>query len=172
MAIAAEVGIDGVTVSEVIARSGVARATLYRRWPTRDALITAMVNEIRGRPPYPLTGNLEADIRQGTEQGRGVFAQPGFRAFLPALVRDLLRHDAADGVSDTFDRIAPNVRRIAEAYAQGAAQAGMRTDIDPYVVTDIVIGAMLARLFSTGRAPTKEAADQIADVLINGVRRR
>jgi AcrR family transcriptional regulator len=172
MAIAAEVGIDGLTVSEVIARSGVARATVYRRWPTRDALIKAVVHEIRGRPPYPLSGDLEVDLRRGAEQSRAVFAEPQFRAFLPILVRECLEDDAANGVSETFDRIAPNMRRVAEEYAEGAAEAGMRPEIDPYLVGDIVFGAMLARLFSTGRTPTKETADQLVDVLLEGLRRR
>jgi AcrR family transcriptional regulator len=172
MAIAAEVGIDGLRVSEVIARSGVARATVYRRWPTREALITAVVHEIKGRPPYPLSGDLETDLRRAAEQARAIFAESGFQAFLPMLVRDLLREDAAEAVSEAFDRVAPNVRRVAEEYAELAAGAGMRPEIDPYLVGDVVIGALLARLLSTGRAPTKQTADQVVDVLLNGVRRR
>jgi AcrR family transcriptional regulator len=170
--IAAEVGIEGLTVSAVIARSGVARATVYRRWPTRDALIGAVVRELKGRAPLPITGDLETDLRGAAEQVRAIYTEPRFRAFLPMLIRDLLREDAAVGVSEAFDRVGPNMRPVAEEYVQLAAGAGMRPEIDPYVVGDVVVGALLARLVSTGRAPTKQTADQVVDVLLNGVRRR
>ena len=42
------------------------------------------------------------------------------------LARDLLREDAAHGVSEPYDRVAPNVRLVAEEYAELAAAAGMR----------------------------------------------
>jgi len=88
------------------------------------------------------------------------------------LARDLLREDAAHGVSEPYDRVAPNVRLVAEEYAELAAAAGMRPEIDPYVVGDVLVGALLARLISTGRSPTKATADQAVDVLLNGVPRR
>jgi AcrR family transcriptional regulator len=167
-----EVGIDGLTVSAVIARSGVARATVYRRWATRAALVEAVVHEVKGRRPYPLSGDIETDLRRAAEQTRTIYAEPQFQAFLPMLVRDLLRADATTGVSEAFDRIAPNHRRIAEEYVEQAAAAGLREDVDPYLVGNIILGALLARLISTGRAPTKATADQVVDVLMNGLRRR
>jgi AcrR family transcriptional regulator len=167
-----EVGIDGTTMSSVIARSGVARATVYRRWPTRDALIAAALREVRGRAPYPISGDLETDLARGAEQARAIFAEPRFQAFLPLLVRDLLREQVSDGISDTFDRVAPNHRRLAEEYAARAASAGLRSDIDPYVPSNIIVGAYLARLLSTGRPASHEMSEQLVDVLLNGLRKR
>jgi AcrR family transcriptional regulator len=167
-----DVGIDGLTVSAVIARSGVARATVYRRWPTRAALVDAVIHEVKGRPPYPISGDVETDLRRAAEQTRAVYAEPRFRAFLPMLIRDLLQADVARGVSEAFDRVAPNHRRVAEEYVREAAGAGLRTDIDPFVVGNIVVGALLARLISTGRPPSKAMADQVVDVLLDGLRRR
>jgi len=166
-----DVGIDGLTVSAVIARSGVARATVYRRWPTRDALVEAVIHAVKGRPPYPMSGDIETDLRRAADQTRAIYAEPQFRAFLPMLVRDLLKADAASGVSEAFDRVAPNHRRVAEEYVEKAAAAGLREDVDPYVIGNMIVGALLARLISTGRVPTKATADQVVDILINGLRR-
>jgi AcrR family transcriptional regulator len=167
-----ESGIDSLTVSAVIGRSGVARATVYRRWPTRDALVEAVVHEVKGRRPYPISGDIETDLRRAAEQTRAIYAEPQFQAFLPMLVRDLLRADVASGVSAAFDRVAPNHRRVAEEYTETAAAAGLREDVDPYLVGNMIVGALLARLISTGRPPTKAMADQVVDVLINGLRLR
>ena len=167
-----EVGIDGTTMSSVIARSGVARATVYRRWPTRDALIAAALREVKGRAPYPISGDLETDLGRGAEQTRVIFAEPRFRAFLPLLVRDLLGEQVTGGISDTFDRVAPNHRRLAEEYAARADSVGLRSDIDPYLPSNVIIGAYLARLLSTGRPASREMSDQLVDVLLNGLRKR
>jgi AcrR family transcriptional regulator len=39
----AEQGVSGTTINAVAARSGVARGTVYRRWPNRSAMIAAAV---------------------------------------------------------------------------------------------------------------------------------
>src|ERR1043165_2745639 len=39
----AEVGVEAVTIEEVSARSGVAKTTIYRHWPSKPALVLAAV---------------------------------------------------------------------------------------------------------------------------------
>jgi AcrR family transcriptional regulator len=56
---------ERVTIDEVAARTGRAKTTLYRRWPTKDDLVLAAIRSI-GRPPEidqpPDRGNLRADL--------------------------------------------------------------------------------------------------------------
>jgi AcrR family transcriptional regulator len=49
-----EAGVRGVTVDAVMARSGVARATVYRHWPTRQELVLAGLRHLLP-PPAPWT---------------------------------------------------------------------------------------------------------------------
>lgn len=52
-------------MDEVAARAGVNRTTVYRRWPNRVALVTAVVDRLRARfrhEPLPDTGTLEQDL--------------------------------------------------------------------------------------------------------------
>lgn len=49
-----ENGVRGVTVDAVMGRSGVARATVYRHWPTRQALVLAGLRHLLP-PPAPQT---------------------------------------------------------------------------------------------------------------------
>jgi AcrR family transcriptional regulator len=168
----AEVGIEGTSMSAIVERSGVARATVYRRWPSRDAMLSAALSEVKGREPFPLSGDLEKDLGRAVEQARAVFAEPTFQTFLPALVRDLLRDKPASGVSSTFESVAPNFKRIADVYAQLAGPAGLRPEVNPTLVSDIVAGAVLAHLLSTGRVPSRALGDELLDVVLNGLRRR
>ena len=172
VALISEVGMEQTTVSAVVARSGVARATVYRRWPTREALIEAALSQVKGRPPFPLSGDLETDLARAIEQVRAVYAEPTFQAFLPIFVRDLLRDRAVDGVSATFDSVAPNMRRIADEYTRLAKSAGLRPEVDSWVVANVIVGSHLAHLLSTGRSASKDTGAQIVDVLLNGLRRR
>ena len=167
-----EVGIERTTVSAVVARSGVARATVYRRWPTREALIDAALSQVKGRPPIPTSGDIERDLARAADQTRAVFAEPKFQAFLPILVRDLLRDRPAQGVSATYDSVAPNLRLLSEEYVRLAESAGLRPDVDPTVIGDIIVGSFLMHLLSTGRPASRATGVEIMDVLLNGLRRR
>jgi AcrR family transcriptional regulator len=164
----ADGGVAALTMSAVIERSGVARATVYRRWPTREAMIAGALREVKGRPPFPLSGDLKEDVANAVQQARAILATGRFQAILPALVQELLHED--DGAaSKTFDRVAPNHRRVADEYDRLAAKAGLRADVDGALVSDIAIGALLCRLLSTGRAPSQATADQLLDVILYGI---
>jgi AcrR family transcriptional regulator len=62
----AEVGYEAATIDAVAARSGVARATVYRRWPTKTDLAVAAVAHLgandAGSTELPDRGNLRDDI--------------------------------------------------------------------------------------------------------------
>jgi AcrR family transcriptional regulator len=60
----AEIGYAHVTFEAVAARAGVSRNAIYRRWPSRVALVYDVVNEVDGGklPPPPNTGTLAGDL--------------------------------------------------------------------------------------------------------------
>ena len=166
-----EEGADATTMSAVIERSGVARATIYRRWPNREALLIAALREIKGRGPVALSGDLETDIGRSAEQARHILTEEKFRSILPLLARDLVERGGGRGEgSATFHRVAPNYARLAETSGRLAAEAGLRDDVDGELVADIVIGSQLARLLSTGKPPTKAMTDRLVEVLLAGLR--
>lgn len=58
-------GYAGFRMEAVAARAGVNKTTIYRRWPSRAALIAALVNRMRAplrESPLPDTGQLESDL--------------------------------------------------------------------------------------------------------------
>ena len=165
-----EVGVDGTTIHAVAARAGVARATVYLRWANIEELIVAAVRRAMGRPPVEGSGDLAADIRAGAEQARVVFASPAFQAVYPALVRAVLGRPTGRAAI-TYEMLAPGRRVVADEYAALAGQQGMRTDLKPDLVVDLVIGGLVNHLLSQGRPPTKEEAQQAAEIVIAGVRR-
>ena len=61
-ALLGETGLGGVSVDEVARRSGVAKTTIYRHWPTRSALLLDACSKLTARPAVPDTGSLRGDL--------------------------------------------------------------------------------------------------------------
>jgi AcrR family transcriptional regulator len=57
-----EVGLSGVSVDEVSRRSGVAKTTIYRHWPSRSALLIAVCSTLGAKPQAPDTGSFAGDL--------------------------------------------------------------------------------------------------------------
>ena len=60
----AERGIDGTSMNAVARESGVSKATIYKHWPDKDALLLEMMAEVTGvhaRPAFD-SGNTRADM--------------------------------------------------------------------------------------------------------------
>ncbi|MGI9146166.1 MAG: TetR/AcrR family transcriptional regulator [Chloroflexota bacterium] len=57
-----ESGLAGLAVDEVARRSGVAKTTIYRHWPTRAALVIDACSRLSAELEVPDTGSLEGDV--------------------------------------------------------------------------------------------------------------
>jgi AcrR family transcriptional regulator len=165
----AERGMEATTIQAVSDRTGIARATIYLRWPGRSALILAALRWAIGRPPFELSGDIETDFHRVVERVLNVFSQPMFVAAMPALMGAFL---GAEGSAPdvTFDMLFPNRRRLIDAYPRLAAEQGYRTDVDPTAVVDALLGSLFMHLITTGRAPTRKFGQEVVAVLIEGTR--
>jgi AcrR family transcriptional regulator len=146
----------------------VARATVYLRWPTRDALLAAAARQALGQPLYPLTGDLATDLATGARRARTALAQPLFRAIFPELARGLLSRSPAA----VYDEIAPNRQRLAAELIAAPEAAGFRDDVDPTLPFDLIVGATLNHLLATGDTPSEADTARMVEVVVDGLRRR
>ena len=55
-------GLGGVSVDEVARQSGVAKTTIYRHWPSREALLMDACSQLSSKPQPPDTGTLKGDL--------------------------------------------------------------------------------------------------------------
>jgi len=163
-----EGGVDATTLTAVAERAGVARATVYLRWPSRSALIGAAARAAVGGQPMNLTGDIEQDIRTASTFIRHIFGIPTFPAILPEMVRAVLAHPP----ELNFDAVAPRRRDFARLYREGAAASGLDSNIDPSLPFDVLLGTAIVRLMATGRAMSQAEADRLAELLIEGLRAR
>src|SRR4030095_12401343 len=66
----AEVGIAALSIEQVAARAGVGKATIYRRWPNKEALIIDAAASMKGPVP-PIGGPGGPGDPVGTPWRRG-----------------------------------------------------------------------------------------------------
>jgi hypothetical protein len=131
--------------------------------------MAATLRSAIGREPFPLSGDLENDLRGAAVQVQAILANPGFRAVLPEGVRGLLRQpNGVDAIS--YDMVSPNRRPIADAYRRLAGQNGLRTDIDPDLVGCVIVGTLLMFLLAEGVPPTPEMAAQTVEIILAGLK--
>ena len=162
----AESGLQKTTVAAVASRAGVARATIYLRWPSRDKLIAAAARHALGRAPFRLSRDLAEDIRLGGQQAQQILGRPGFLAIFPEIVRALMAAEP----EMYYDDISPNRRLMAREYQELAKAAGFRADIAPTIAFDLLVGSQINHILATGRPPTPEVTEQLTQVILAGLR--
>lgn len=58
-----EVGYDGLSMAAIAAQAGVSKATIYRRWANKAAVVASAVeHQATGTPPEPRGGELRDDL--------------------------------------------------------------------------------------------------------------
>jgi AcrR family transcriptional regulator len=164
-----EVGAARTSINAVAARSGVARGTVYRRWPNRSAMIAAAIRETRGIDPQPFEDDAVRNLRRQAELTRTILAEPGFRAIMPTIL-ELVLSGAPDPV--IVGTVFPNRLAVREMYRAVAASSGLRTDVDPDVVNAAIVGSLLYLLFATGSVPSATDAQAVVDLVLDGLRPR
>src|SRR5688572_22907329 len=65
--IVAKVGYENLTVDDIVARAGVSKATVYRRWTTKEELVIRALQERAVQDNPPPTGDWRADMEQAIE---------------------------------------------------------------------------------------------------------
>jgi AcrR family transcriptional regulator len=155
-------------MERVAAESGVAKTTLYRRWPTKAALCMDLYLDIAGRELHmPDTGNVASDLRHIANtvvhlQTRTV-AGP---ALLGLIAEALVNPDTRIAFLAEFSE---RRREVTRAVLRRAIQRGEicpDTDIDLFI--DALGGAVTFRLLQ-GHAPlTTRFTNALIGLLLRG----
>ena len=85
-----EEGFERLTMDAVARRCGASKATIYRRWPSKTALVVAAAAALFTAPDLPDTGDLRADL---LACGRAYLHGEGRTAQVLAAVLTAAQHD-------------------------------------------------------------------------------
>ncbi|MEU6371568.1 TetR/AcrR family transcriptional regulator [Streptomyces sp. NPDC046909] len=169
----AEVGWAGFTMDMVARRSGVGKAALYRRWPTKEKLIlAALASRLRKEPKFFDTGSLRGDLLLvATMMLEEYFGSEGLlqvRAMIEAkLYPDLFGHAVED-----LDRQGTQVGR--EIVLRAVERGELPRDTSPALILDAVAGTIIHHVLMTpvARLPELKAnsanyAERVVDFVLS-----
>jgi AcrR family transcriptional regulator len=88
-----ETGLSGVSVDEVSKRSGVAKTTIYRHWPSRTELLLDACSKIGSKFDIPDTGDLKRDLVELASGITALLRSKNFSSVLPSVIDAAERDD-------------------------------------------------------------------------------
>ncbi|GAA1588275.1 MULTISPECIES: TetR/AcrR family transcriptional regulator [Kribbella] len=141
-----ELGYTRATVDRIAAATGIAKTTIYRRWPSKGALVTATLVDSFG--PLPLTGkDRDADVAAAIRYGVRAVAEPGVAAAFAGVFTDAIGDPALREILAT---------QLQDPYRKVLMEALGLSEQRVLFVIDVVIGTLLHRMGMTGE-PMVEA---------------
>ncbi len=169
MELVEEVGFTNATTDAIAERAGASKATIYRWWPNKAAvLIEALREQVAQELPFPYTGDLREDIRlQQVNFINLLNSRRGriFKAFIAASQSD---HEVAEAFRSVWVR--PRRAEARSVLERHQAQGVIRPDADLTIAMDLIYGPIYFRLM-IGHAPlAPEFADEIADLAFRMLR--
>ncbi|HSR22324.1 MAG TPA: TetR/AcrR family transcriptional regulator, partial [Candidatus Eisenbacteria bacterium] len=146
-----ERGYGGFSMAAVADRAGVAKTTVYRRWPSRSHLVLATMTSVMSGVALFDTGDLRADLASFARTLAAALRAPGTRRLVAELaLASVQRPELADG----FHRLFLQRRAAALATVERAAASGeLRPGVDPAVLIDQISGSLHYRMLLSDDGP-------------------
>ena len=161
-------GFAAVTMKAIAARAGVSKATIYRRWPNKAAIITeGFLEQIAPKIKFMEAGSVQESVRLQMHLLAKLFA--GKRGRVIAALVGEAQNDAT--VSRAFLKHWIAVRRhdTRQVLALGIARGELRPDLDLDVAMDALYGPIYYRLL-VRHLPLSEAfVDKLAEHVLHGI---
>ena len=163
----AERGVEGVCVEAVAARAGVGKATIYRRWSSKEDLLIAALGSLKSPLPEP----------------RGESVRDDLVLLLEAMVRDasdpryMRQFAMLHGEASQYPRVLarytqtvvePRREVIRSVPRRGIASGELRADLDIEIAMLALTGAVISRGKHNPGPPAPEFASSIVHELIHG----
>ncbi|MFE4973409.1 TetR/AcrR family transcriptional regulator [Kitasatospora sp. NPDC056651] len=157
-----ERGYDGLTVEAVAARSGVHKATLYRRWGGVDGLVADALTASADRPwPVPDTGDLQQDLRRITREVLTAFTDPALGPTPTALISAAQRSDTGAAALRSF--FAARHHQAAQVAERAVSRGELPAGTDGAEVVRAATAPLYYRLFVSGEPLDAHTAERAAD---------
>jgi AcrR family transcriptional regulator len=152
-----DVGYAAFSVDLVTSHTGVAKTTIYRRWPTKAHLVVAVIGQLQRQVANPDTGDLRRDLLDLTRGLAEMVCQPGIRE----LAAELIAASARD--ADLWHAIRRLWGERREATLEVLRRAGWP---DPELAVDQLAGPIYYRLLITGDPVEETYATRLVDAVI------
>jgi AcrR family transcriptional regulator len=165
-----EHGFGAFTVDAVASHAGVGKATIYRRWASREALVLDAAATLVPQPDVPDTGSVRDDLIALMHGAFEAAEHPQKQPLMAALTAEAA--------------VNPEMKRLLREYTQRrrdssaivvrrAIERGeLAADTDPDFLLDLIAGPLFYRVQMAGRPVGEQIVVDVVDVVLGGLAAR
>lgn len=165
----ATAGLEGLSVERIARRAEVNKTSVYRRWPTREALVAAALEGILDdvASNVPDTGSLRGDLLGLLGRVARFVGQPAGRAVVRAALSESAEASVAALAAARLSQQAGGPVRdlVARARARGEWRRGVSAE----QLVSMLVGAILHRAMLEHGSLTKRWLGSLVDLALHGV---
>ena len=162
-----EEGFTNLRLEHVATRAGVGKATIYRRWGSKEALAQELLSELAGpHIAIPDTGDTRAEMLAAILNPLHAITDSPFGPVIRALVSQIAGNPR---IGDPFRATVVKARRdeIGRVVARGIERGDLRADADPEIATELLAGPVYFRMIFGGELDA-DFANRIVDTILRG----
>jgi AcrR family transcriptional regulator len=158
-------GFAGLRLEHVAQQAGVGKATIYRRWASKEALAQRLLADLAA-PNIAIAdlGDTRAELIAATTNAIRALTATSFGPLLRALLSEISGNPS---FGDPFRATVVQSRRaaVAAVMARGVARGDLRADANVDVATELLVGPVYFRFTFGGELTEAFAADVVETVL-------
>src|ERR1700729_76582 len=145
----AERGVRHLRMDDVADRAGVGKATIYRRYRSKDALVSDAIATLVSEIAIPDTGSTRADLLALMKQAVELYSGSLAPRLMPAVLEETRRNpELASTVRDRF--LAGRRAALGAVLRRGVRRGDLRRGLDLELALDVLGGALFYRLLVRG----------------------
>jgi AcrR family transcriptional regulator len=161
----AEIGYDNLTMDAVAARAHASKATIYRRWPGKAALVVDALQRSKGSSNQPDTGSLIGDLEAMSEGFCS--AENSINAKIMLGLITALAHDAEIREVFRTRMIEPRMNAMRTLFERAVARGEVSRECNLDLLVSLFPALMIQQVLITGELPDVEFMTQVRrDVIL------
>ncbi|RZU74747.1 TetR family transcriptional regulator [Micromonospora kangleipakensis] len=163
--------IETLSIEAIAARAGVGKATIYRRWSGKDALLIDALRRLKGIQPQPAGHSVRDDLVL-LVGAVGHNIDPRAAKIMPCLVPEVNR--SPDHFQLYQNIIEPRRKLMREVLRRGVASGELRPDLDIELTMALLTGPMLIQRMLRWHPELDDRIlpERIVDAVLDGIRPR
>jgi AcrR family transcriptional regulator len=166
----AEVGYGSLTMDAVASEAGVGKATIYRRWASKEELVRDAIVFLHDDFETPDTGSLRGDYEALAIAVRASASRGGAATLMPRLLVDAAGDPELHAIFRA-NLVEPRRAALRSVLERAIARGEIRGDVDLELMIDLFAGPAVYRMLITGGDMSKMfAVEEQMDALLNGLR--
>lgn len=160
-------GFADLALERVAARAGVGKATIYRRWASKEALALHLLMQLAA-PHITIedVGDTRAELLAAVTNALHAVTDTPFGPVIRALLSQIAINPL---LGDPFRASVVQARRaeIARVVARGVDRGDLRPDVEVDVATELLVGPVYFRLMFGGEL-THNFAERVVQAVLSG----